>query len=101
MKSIKSNFEKIAKSNPNLGSYPCLAKAVEGKKFSRKSLVKAYYELMPKDEYSRSESKEHINHLEYITNLAEEGENHTKNLFTQIENDIGMSYVRSSSFTLK
>lgn len=100
MKSIKSNFEKVVLKNAGLGAYPCLAKTVECKKFSRKSLVKAYYELMPKDEYLRSESKEHIDHLEYLTNLPEEVENHTKNLFTQMENDKGMSYARSSSIVL-
>ena len=79
MKSIRSNFEKVSNKNPNLGSYCCLAITIKGKRFSRKSLTKAYYDLMPKDEYLRSESKAQIDHLCLITEMAEEGEKTAKN----------------------
>ena len=79
MRSIKANYEKVQAKNPNLGTYPCLAQVVRSKKFSRKSLVKAFNEIMPKEEYSESEKKELIDYLEEQTNLAEEGEIRGKN----------------------
>ena len=75
MRSIQSSYEKNQKCNPYLGSYPCLATAVKERGFSRKSLVKAFNELMPKEEYAESEKKVLIDHLEYLTNLPVEGEN--------------------------
>ena len=74
MLSIKSNFEKVQIRNPNLGAFPCLVKVVRHRKFSRKNLVKALNELVPKDEYLKSERKGLVDYLEYLTNIAEEGE---------------------------
>lgn len=79
MRSIKANYEKVQGKNPNLGIYPCLEKVVRYKKFSRKSLVKAFNELMPESEYLREERKGLIDYLENQTNLAEEGEIRGKN----------------------
>lgn len=79
MRSIKANYEKVQAKNPNLGTHPCLSKVVRSKKFSRKSLVKAFNELMQKDEYLESEKRELIDYLEEQTNLAEEGEIGGKN----------------------
>ena len=50
MRSIERSYKKVQTRNPILGTYPCLAQVVKGKKYSRKSLVKAFTELMPKDE---------------------------------------------------
>jgi len=75
MKNIRANYRKVQTCNPNLGTYPCLSQAVKGRRFSRKSLVKAFNELIPESEYAKDESKGLIDHLEYLTNLAEEGEN--------------------------
>ncbi|MBP6912436.1 MAG: hypothetical protein KBB86_00715 [Candidatus Pacebacteria bacterium] len=72
MRSIKSNFEKISKNNPNLGAYPCLAMAVARKQFSPRSISKAYYELVPENEYVKSESRAQINHLDLLSNGPEE-----------------------------
>jgi hypothetical protein len=79
MRSIKANYEKAQARNQNLGVYSCLAQVVRSKKFSRKSLVKAFNELMPKDEYLESEKRELVDYLEEQTNLAEEGEIKDKN----------------------
>jgi len=79
MRSIEANFKSIQVKNEHLGDYICLAKAVQGKKFSRKNLVKAFKELVPKDDYEVSETKELIDHLECLTNIAEEGEKTVKN----------------------
>ncbi len=74
MKSIKSNYKNIQESNPNLGTYPCLVKVVKSKKFSRKSLVKAFSELMSDEDYEIADKKELIDYLEIVTNMPEEGE---------------------------
>ena len=74
MRSIERSYKKVQTRNPILGTYPCLAQVVKGKKYSRKSLVKAFTELMPKDEYVKGEQKGLIDYLENLTNLSEEGE---------------------------
>ena len=73
MRSIKANYRKVQACNPNLGTYPCLAQAIRHKRFSRKSLVRTFNELMPESEYVQDEKKELIDYLESQTNLAEEG----------------------------
>ena len=79
MRSTEANYKKIQTRNPNLGVHPCLCQAVRYKKFSRKSLVKAFSELMPESEYAKDEKKGLIDYLENQTNLAEEGEIRGKN----------------------
>ena len=66
--------KKIKNKNQSLGAYLCLALIVKGRRFSRKSLVKAFNELMPEDEYAKDETKDLIDHLEHLTNLSVEGE---------------------------
>jgi hypothetical protein len=79
MRSIEANYKKVQAKNPNLGTYPCLVQVVRCKKFSRKSLVKTFNELMPESEYAQDEKKELIDYLENQTNLVEEGEIRAKN----------------------
>jgi len=79
MRSIEANYKKVQAHNPNLGTYPCLSRVVIYRKFSRKSLIKAFNELMPEDEYTKDETKELIDYLEHLTNLPEEGEIRCKN----------------------
>lgn len=86
MRSIKRSFEKYAEKNSSLGAYPCLAKISMGKKYSRKSLVKAFKEVMPKSEYAQSEAKRLIDHLSNLTNMLEEVELRTKNDHSHAEN---------------
>lgn len=74
MISIESNYKKVQVKNPNLGSYPCLAQVVKYKKYSRKSLVKAFKKLIPESEYVKDEQKGLIDYLENLTNMPEEGE---------------------------
>lgn len=79
MRSIEANYKKIQARNPNLGDYLCLARTVKGRKFSRKNLVKAFNELVSKDDYLKSERIELVDYLENLTNIAEEGEKQGKN----------------------
>lgn len=75
MRSIEANYIKIQDKNPTLGVYPCLVKAVQGRRFSRKNLVTAFKKIMPEDEYRKAETKELVDYLEDVTKLAEEVEN--------------------------
>jgi hypothetical protein len=74
MRSIEANYTKIQNNNPTFGGYICLAQAVRGRKYSRKSLVKAFKEMMPTEEYAGDETKALVDHLEILTNRTEEGE---------------------------
>jgi hypothetical protein len=74
MRSIIANYREIKVRNPDQGSYLCLEKAIRSKRFSRKSLLNAFKEVMPSDEYAKDEIKGLIDYLEESTNLAEEGE---------------------------
>ncbi len=71
MRSITRNYRKLQGRNQNLGSYPCLTQAVKSRNFSRKSLVKAFKELMTEDEYDKDEMKGLIDYLEELTNIPE------------------------------
>lgn len=71
MRSIKARYQNIQDKNINLGEYICLAKAVMYKKFSRKSILKSFNEIMPKEDYLKSERKELVNHLESLAKLTE------------------------------
>ena len=62
------------------GAYIHLAGAVKGQGFSRKSLVKAFKDLMPKDEYLMDETKTLVDHLENLTNMPVAVEIRAKNL---------------------
>lgn len=79
MQSVKANFRKIQKRNPNLGSYIILAQTVKGKKFSRKAIRNAFKELVPESEYSRDEQKHLISYLENLSNTPEEVTFQSKN----------------------
>jgi len=74
MRSIERSYQKVKNRNPNLGVYPCLAQVVRYKKYSRKSLIKAFNEIMPGDEYVEDEKKELVDYLGNQTNLSKEGE---------------------------
>ena len=74
MLSIKTKYKKIQDNNQDAGTYPCLMMAVRGQKFSRKSLVKIFKEIMPKNEYVKKETKKLIDNLETTTNAPEEVE---------------------------
>jgi len=74
MRSVEANFLKIEKRNHNQGAFISLAQAVRGKGFSRKSIVKAFKNLMPEEEYAKDETKALIDNLENFARVLEEGE---------------------------
>jgi hypothetical protein len=74
MRSIEASYRDLQIRTPNLGACICLAEVVKRRKFSRKSLVKAFNELVPVEEYAKENKKALIDYLEYLTNLPVEGE---------------------------
>ena len=74
MRSIKRSYLKAQSRNNNVGTYLCLASVVKHRNFSRKSLIKAFNELMPEEEYLSDEVKELVDYLEHLTKLPVEGE---------------------------
>jgi hypothetical protein len=63
MKSLKRVFNKIRSENPFWSDYTCFAKAVHGRRFSRKTIIRNFNSLVDKEEYARSEKKEIIGFL--------------------------------------
>jgi hypothetical protein len=49
--------------NPFWSDYTCLAEAVCGRKFSRKTILRNFNSLVDKEDYARGEKKEIIEHL--------------------------------------
>ena len=74
MRSIEAVYKKIQDRNHNLGAYPCLARTVKGRRFSRKNIVLAFRKIVPQDDYTQEDKKGLIDYLEGITNTLEEGE---------------------------
>jgi hypothetical protein len=63
MRSLKRIFNKIRMENPFWSDYTCFAEAVHGKGFSRKTIIRSFNSLVDKEDYTRSEKKEIIEHL--------------------------------------
>jgi predicted RNA-binding protein YlxR (DUF448 family) len=74
MKSLNSRFLRVQKSNPSRADFICLSKAVRDQKFKRPALLKALQELVPKDDYDRSDRFKLINHLWKSSNPVEDNE---------------------------
>jgi hypothetical protein len=78
MKSIKADYKRLQRKAPLAGAYLSLSQAVLSKNYCRKSVVKAFHDLMPIEEYSLEEGKALIDYLEFLTKMPEEGEFSTK-----------------------
>jgi len=73
MRSIKANLVRYQQKHQDLGSYICLAKSVKGRKYSRKALSIAFTNLVPKEDYDRKDRKSFLCHLDFLSNMVEEG----------------------------
>jgi hypothetical protein len=63
MRSLKKIFNRIRIENPFWSDYTCFAEAVHGKGFSRKTIIRSFNSLVDKEDYTRSEKKEIIEHF--------------------------------------
>ncbi len=79
MRSIKARFQIEEQKSPYHGACVNLAKAVRGKYFSRRALIKALSELVPEGEYEKSDIFQLVNFLEEVSNTTEEVEKGVEN----------------------
>mgnify|MGYP001573422243 CR=1 FL=1 len=73
MKSLKTNFARIAVKNPYWSSHTCFAEAVANKKFAPKIIAKWFNILVEKDEYAKADKKEVLSYLVKLSNPIEAG----------------------------
>lgn len=65
---LSANYKRIAEQQKNIGSIPCLIKAIRETKGVTKADINKVFETINKDEYARSE-KDTI--LEYMYHIVE------------------------------
>jgi len=68
MRSIQARFKQQERITPNAGAYINLQRAVRGQRFLHSAIVKAFKDLVPKDDYAASEKTSLINWLDIRTN---------------------------------
>lgn len=78
MRSIERRFANIQKKNQGYSSYVCFAKAVTEQKFSREAIHQQFNKLVEKDDYTKSDKKAILVHLQTLTNAVTTPENSTK-----------------------
>lgn len=72
MKSLERRFNNITAKYPAWSSYICFAETVKGQNFNRKSIQYWFNKLVEKDDYSQSDKKRLIAHLEELNKPREE-----------------------------
>ena len=73
MPTIRTEFLKISKREPNLGSYIIFARVIKYRKLARRNIIKWFDRLVDKDDYAQNEKRELIDHLETLTNMPKMG----------------------------
>jgi hypothetical protein len=68
MKSIERRFNNIVKKNPYWSSYVCFTEAVKGQHFGNAIVLKWFDKLVDKDDYSRSDKNDILNHIYGLAN---------------------------------
>jgi hypothetical protein len=69
MRSIKARYNQQEKITPNASAYVNLQRAVRGQRFLHSAIKSAFEELVPKEDYLRSEKNALIEWLEKTSNL--------------------------------
>lgn len=72
MKSIERRFRNIMDKNRNWSSYICFAEAIKGQKISKDIISRWFSKLVEKDDYSKSDKKQLLKHLEVLSNTTED-----------------------------
>lgn len=72
MRSIERRYKNIEARNPFWSSYICFAEAVKNQHFNRQAINRWFSKLVEKDDYARSDKKQILNHLEDLSNPAED-----------------------------
>jgi len=75
MKSLQRRFYKIQNRNSYYSSYLCLAMAIRGQGFTKKTISRWFQKLVDKDDYFQGDKKSILKHLELFTNPSEDHPN--------------------------
>lgn len=75
MNSIERRFNLIAQTNPYWAPYTCLAEAVAGRKYNRKTIRRNFFKLVPKADYEMVVEKDLIAELERVSNAWKDVQN--------------------------
>jgi hypothetical protein len=75
MRSVGALCQRVTKREPGYSSYECLAHAVRGRGFSRKTLGVALKNFVDKDDFDPKDKRELLDHLELLTNTPRGAEN--------------------------
>ena len=68
MRSIQARFKTQERKTPSAGAYVNLQRAIRGQRFLHSAIVKAFKDLVPKDDYAANEKTALINWLDLISN---------------------------------
>jgi len=71
MKSLERIFNQIKQDNPACSDYTCLAKAVQGRNFSERTIRKHFNKLVSKSEFNSKDKKDLLRHLTSLSRTAE------------------------------
>ena len=72
MRSIERRYKSIEAKNPLWSLFICFAEAVKNQHFNRQAISRWFSKLVEKDDYSKSDKKQILNHLEDLSNSAED-----------------------------
>lgn len=79
MKSLERRFNNIQEKNPFWSSYICFAEAVTGQRFTPPILHRWFQKLVAKDDYSQSDKRSLLRHLDLLSNPLRTPENKGEN----------------------
>ncbi len=69
MRSIKASFLQVKEKYPEYSDFICLSVAVEGRKFTKDKIGRAFNRLVPKNDYFDSKNRL-LNHLVNMSNCC-------------------------------
>jgi len=72
MRSIERRFNNIAKKNPCWSSYIYFTETIKKRQFSKQTIRRWFYKLIDKNDYSRSDRKAILIHLDNLTKPLED-----------------------------
>ncbi len=72
MKSLERRFQKIQAKNIGQSSYLCFVEAIQGQNFNQESIHRWFTKLVDKTDYSRSDKKTILAHLEKLAIASED-----------------------------
>jgi len=74
MKSLQARFNKMEKKNPFYSTYINFAEAITDQNFTRKSIVAWFPKLVKENDFSQTDKKHLLDHLERLTKVTEDGQ---------------------------